>query len=121
MTDTVHHPATPEAGEDDIDLTPRARRAFEELRRAIFTDGALDSKTKQLIAVAVAHLTQCPHCIDGHTGLAKRAGATPQEITEAIWVATEIHAGGTFAHPRGDRHVSSNSTPLRLRQHGGSH
>ena len=121
MTDTIHHPAPPDVSAHDSNLTPRTRRALEELRRAIFTEGALDSKTKQLIAVAVAHLTQCPHCIEGHTGLAQRAGATPQELTEAIWVATELHAGGTFAHPSGYRHVSSNSTPPRPRQDDGSH
>ena len=57
------------------------------------------SKTKQLIAVAVAHNTGCSTCIDGHTSLAARAGATSQEIMESIWVAAEVHAGGTFAHP----------------------
>ncbi len=61
MTDTIHHPTTPEAGRARRDPGPRTRRAFEELRRAIFAEGALDRKTKQLIAVAVAHVTQCPY------------------------------------------------------------
>lgn len=95
---TVHHPATPSPGSGSQNTGPRTLRAFEELRRAIFTESALDSKTKQLIAVAVAHVEQCPYCIDGHLGLARRAGATPEEIAEALRVATEIHAGGTFVH-----------------------
>jgi AhpD family alkylhydroperoxidase len=64
----------------------------------VFADGALPAKTKQLIAVAVAHVTQCPYCIRGHTKAALRAGATQQEIMEAIWVAAEMRAGGAFAH-----------------------
>lgn len=64
----------------------------------MFAEGALPEKTKQLIAVAVAHVTQCPYCIDGHTKLARRKGASPEEIMEAIWVAAEMRAGGAYAH-----------------------
>ena len=98
MTNTIHDPATPDADTDDRLPGPRTRGASKELRLAVLAEGALDSKTKQLIAVAVAHVTRCPCCINGHTALATRAGATPQEITESVWVAVEVHAGGTFAH-----------------------
>jgi AhpD family alkylhydroperoxidase len=64
----------------------------------VFADGALPSKTKQLIAVAVAHVTQCPYCIRSHTRSAARRGATPEEIMEAVWVAAEMRAGAAFAH-----------------------
>ena len=64
----------------------------------MFADGALPSKTKELIAVAVAHVTQCPYCIRGHSELAMKKGATEQEIMEAIWVAAEMRAGGAYAH-----------------------
>ena len=64
----------------------------------MFADGALDKKTKQLIAVAVAHVTQCPYCIQGHTRAALRRGASEQELMEAIWVAAEMRAGGAYAH-----------------------
>jgi AhpD family alkylhydroperoxidase len=64
----------------------------------VFAEGALDRRTKQLIAVAVAHVTQCPYCIQGHTKLAHRKGATDAEIMEAIWVAAEMRAGGAYAH-----------------------
>ena len=63
----------------------------------MFADGALDAKTKQLIALAVAHVTQCPYCIGGHRRAALRKGATEPELMEAIWVAAEI-AGGAYAH-----------------------
>ncbi|TMZ53072.1 carboxymuconolactone decarboxylase family protein, partial [Klebsiella pneumoniae] len=37
-------------------------------------------------------------CIDGHTKLAVRKGASPEQIMEAIWVAAEMRAGGAYAH-----------------------
>lgn len=80
------------------DLTPDATKAFEAFSRAVFADGALDEKTKHLIAVAVAHVTQCPYCIKGHTRAAQRHKASEAQIMEAIWVAAEMRAGGAFAH-----------------------
>jgi len=79
-------------------LAPAIDGAFLEFSRQVFAAGALDVKTKQLIAVAVAHVTQCPYCIRGHTKAARKAGAAEQEIMEAIWVAAEMRAGGAFAH-----------------------
>jgi AhpD family alkylhydroperoxidase len=58
----------------------------------------LPAKTKQLIAVATAHVTQCPYCIRGHTKAALRHGATSEELMEAIWVAAEMRAFGAYAH-----------------------
>jgi AhpD family alkylhydroperoxidase len=80
------------------ELTPNQHDAWRAFSRAVFADGALPAKTKQLIAVAVAHVTQCPYCITGHTDEARRAGATPEEIMEAAWVAAEMRAGGAYAH-----------------------
>ena len=80
------------------DLAPEVHDAFQEFSRQVFADGALDKKTKQLIAVAVAHVTQCQFCIKGHTRAALRRGATEQELMEAVWVAAEMRAGGAYAH-----------------------
>ena len=77
-------------------LTPED--AFRAFGRKVFADGALPARTKQLIAVAVAHVTQCPYCIKGHTRAARRLGATPEEVMEAVWVAAEMRAGGAWAH-----------------------
>ena len=79
-------------------LAPEADAAFRQFSMAVFKDGALSRKAKQLIAVAVAHVTQCPYCIHGHTKAAARDGATAAEIMEAIWVAAEMRAGAAFAH-----------------------
>ena len=98
MTEPMYHPTTPEIAGRRKELAPESHAAFEAFSRAVFADGALPEKTKQLIAVAVAHTTQCPYCIQGHTRLATRKGATPQEIMEAIWVAAEMRAGAAYAH-----------------------
>ena len=79
-------------------LAPAAAAAFKAFNQAVFADGALSAKTKDLIAIAVAHVTQCPYCIRGHTASALRKGATEQEVMEAIWVAAEMRAGGAYAH-----------------------
>ena len=79
-------------------LAPDIHEAFEQFSKQTFADGALPAKTKQLIAVAVAHVTQCPYCIRGHTHAALRHGATAEEIMEAIWVAAEMRCGGAYAH-----------------------
>jgi AhpD family alkylhydroperoxidase len=79
-------------------LAPHVHDAFTAFSDQVFADGALPTKTKQLIAVAAAHITQCPYCIRGHTKAALRHGATAQEIMEAIWVAAEMRAGGACAH-----------------------
>lgn len=80
------------------ELAPKPLDAFKAFSASVFADGALDGKTKQLIAVAVAHVTQCPYCIRGHTQAALKAGASEAEIMEAIWVAVEMRAGGAYAH-----------------------
>ncbi|WAL67856.1 carboxymuconolactone decarboxylase family protein [Amycolatopsis cynarae] len=98
MTDAVYPRGTREIGERRRQLAPEIHRAFDEFGKRVFAEGALPEKTKQLIAVAVAHVTQCPYCISGHTALAHRKGATDHEIMEAIWVAAEMRAGGAFAH-----------------------
>jgi AhpD family alkylhydroperoxidase len=79
-------------------LAPEIDAAFREFSKVVFQEGALSRKTKQLLAIAVAHVTQCPYCIHGHTKAAAREGASPEEIMEAIWVAAEMRAGGAFAH-----------------------
>jgi AhpD family alkylhydroperoxidase len=98
MSESVYHPTTPQIAKRRKQLAPNVHEAFEHFSRTAFADGALPEKTKQLIAVAVAHVTQCPYCIQGHTKLARRKGNSEEEIMEAIWVAAEMRAGGAYAH-----------------------
>jgi AhpD family alkylhydroperoxidase len=98
MAQDVYPPPSRELAEKRRALTPETEKAFQAFSRQVFADGALPAKTKQLVAVAVAHVTQCPYCIRGHTKAALRHGATRQEILEAIWVAAEMRAGAAYAH-----------------------
>jgi AhpD family alkylhydroperoxidase len=79
-------------------LAPDTAASFAAFSKQVFAEGALPVRTKQLIAIAVAHVTQCPYCISGHTRGALRAGVSEAEIMEAIWVAVEMRAGGSYAH-----------------------
>ena len=98
MSDSIYPPSSRELAQMRRDLAPDTQAAFDAFSAKVFGDGALSAKVKQLIAVAVAHVTQCPYCIRGHTKSAMRHGATPQELMEAIWVAAEMRAGGAYAH-----------------------
>ena len=79
-------------------LRPDLFKAFTEFDTKVFEEGALNVKTKELIAVAAAHITQCPYCIDTHVKRATAAGATEEEVAESIFVAMALRAGGAFAH-----------------------
>jgi AhpD family alkylhydroperoxidase len=98
MKNAVYPVATVELAQRRKDLAPATHAAFQAFSRQVFAAGAVDQKTKQLIAVAVAHVTQCPYCIAGHTKAALRKGASEAELIEAIWVAAEMRAGGAYAH-----------------------
>lgn len=98
MTEAVYPPSSPQMAQKRRQLAPETEAAFRAFSQQVFADGALPAKMKQIIAVAVAHVTQCPYCIKGHTKAALRHGATEQELMEAIWVAAEMRAGAAFAH-----------------------
>lgn len=98
MVDAVYPDSYQSLAEQRRNLAPEIEARFREFSRQAFADGALSTREKELIAVAVAHVTQCPQCIRGHTRSARRHGATAEEIMEAIWVAAEMRAGAAFAH-----------------------
>jgi AhpD family alkylhydroperoxidase len=98
MEEAVYPLVTSELVRRRKELASATHDAFQAFSRQVFAAGALDEKTKQLIAVAVAHVTQCPYCIRGHTKAALRKGASEVELMEAIWVAAEMRAGGAYAH-----------------------
>jgi AhpD family alkylhydroperoxidase len=98
MDESVYPRSSRELSQKRESLAPKTEEAFKAFSKQVFADGALAGKMKQIIAVAVAHVTQCPYCIRGHTKAALRAGARPEELMEAIWVAAEMRAGGAYAH-----------------------
>ena len=98
MSDITMPKATRAHAEKRHALAPATDDAFHAFSKAVFSFCLLDARTKQLIAVAVAHVTQCPWCIEGHVKAARREGASGEAIMEAIWVAAEMRAGAAFAH-----------------------
>src|SRR5262245_33665316 len=61
-------------------------------------DGKIPRKYRELIAIAVAHATQCVYCVEVHTKNAKKAGASKEEVAEAVLLAAALRAGGAAAH-----------------------
>ena len=61
-------------------------------------DGKIPRKYRELIAVAVAHTTQCVYCIEVHTKNAKKAGASKEEVAEALLLAAALRSSGAAAH-----------------------
>ncbi|TQL70309.1 AhpD family alkylhydroperoxidase [Nocardioides albertanoniae] len=77
---------------------PEVYKGWGELSRASFADGALDRKTKELIALAIGVVEGCDGCIASHGQAAARAGASPQEAAEAIGVTFLMHGGPATVH-----------------------
>lgn len=80
---------------------PDVYKGFGELHHAAFSPGALDVKTKELIALAIGVVEGCDGCIASHAQGAARAGATKQEAAEAIGVTFLMKGGpATIYGPR---------------------
>ena len=73
---------------------PAPMQAFWGLHKAVTADGALDTKTKELIALALSVAAHCDDCIAHHVVDALDAGATREEISDALGVAV-LMGGGT--------------------------
>ena len=75
-----------------------AQEAYQAWKNTAMAAGALDKKTKELMALSAACAIQCEYCIDSHSQKAKAYGATEQEIVETIQGATVVKAGATIAY-----------------------
>ena len=78
--------------------SPQAWDAFQKFDMAALSDGAIPRKYKELIAIAVAHTTQCPYCIELHVDAARKEGVSDQELSEAIFIAAALRAGAAVVH-----------------------
>ena len=81
-----------------LKLAPEAFAALNTFAEVVFKDGALSGSAKELVAIACAHNTRCPICIDVHVRKAVALELTREQIAEAIWVAIEMGAGACFGH-----------------------
>lgn len=77
---------------------PDVYRGFGALSQAAFADGALSTKTKELMALAIGVVEGCDGCVASHAQAAARAGATKQEAAEAIGVTFLMHGGPATIH-----------------------
>ena len=80
------------------EANPKFIQAFQALNAAQGANGHLDAKTRELISLAVAVTTRCDGCIDAHVRKAKVAGATREEMAEALGVAIALNAGAAFTY-----------------------
>ena len=75
-------------------------KPFLELEEKAFCDGALERKTKELMALSISIVTKCEPCMEWHLNQAMQHGATDEEIFETIDVAIEMGGGQAAAYAR---------------------
>ncbi|MEE9370438.1 MAG: carboxymuconolactone decarboxylase family protein [Sedimentisphaerales bacterium] len=76
-----------------LSLKSKVYEAFLEMEKAAFADGALPKKAKELIAVGISVVIDCESCMQWHIEQAAKAGASAQEVLEAIEVGIEMGGG----------------------------
>lgn len=79
-------------------LSPDTVKGYAALSGAGDKTGHLDSKTRELIAVAVAITLRCDGCIAVHSVAARKLGATKEEIAEALGVGISVNAGAALVY-----------------------
>ena len=79
-------------------LSPDTVRGYVTLTGAGQKTGHLDSKTRELLSVALAVSLRCDGCITVHTEAARKLGATKEEIAEAVGVAVAMSAGAAMVY-----------------------
>jgi len=79
-------------------LTPDTVSGYMTASGAGSKTGHLDEKTRQLISLAVAVTTRCDGCISIHSNEAAKAGATREEVAEALGVAVAMNAGAALVY-----------------------
>lgn len=72
---------------------PEAMKAFSQLGQAALAPGALDTKTKELMALAISVAVRCDPCVTYHASAAQRQGATREELAETMALAVYMGAG----------------------------
>lgn len=80
------------------DEMPDTMKAFQQLHQAGASDGVLNAKTKELIALAIAVTVRCDGCIAFHVNDALEAGATREEIIEALSVSILMGGGPSLVY-----------------------
>jgi len=100
MSNCYHSPDDRRFAKSLREGAPSEFAAYQAFQSAVMqrADGALDLKTRELVAIAVALTTQCAYCLETHTRAAAKVGATPQEVAEVVYVTSALRAGAGAAH-----------------------
>lgn len=94
-----HEPEDSKFRDQMLKTAPEEYKALGGLMKAAFREGGtIPAKTRELIAIAVAHATSCPYCIEAHVKAGKNLGITKEELSEAIMIASALAAGAAAAH-----------------------
>ena len=78
-------------------LTPELANSWTEYRDEVFKEGLISAKDKQLIALSCTHITGCKDCRKAITKQAMSLGATKEQISESIFIATRLAMGQPYA------------------------
>ncbi len=78
--------------------SPDLGKKFFEYYNSVFEESALTAREKSLIALAVAHVVQCPYCIDAYTKDGLQRGIEKDEMMEAVHVGAAIKSGAALVH-----------------------
>ena len=98
MEKTYYNPADLAKFGDISEFEPNLAKKFFDWYGDVFTEGALSTREKSLIALAVAHAIQCPYCIDAYTSDSLEKGANETQMMEAVHVAAAIRGGASLVH-----------------------
>ncbi|SFH93944.1 carboxymuconolactone decarboxylase family protein [Albimonas pacifica] len=86
------------AGAKLAKANPRMVEGFQALSAGQNGNGALDARTRELIALAVAVTTRCDTCIAVHADRARQAGVTEAELADAMGTAVALNAGAAYSY-----------------------
>jgi AhpD family alkylhydroperoxidase len=75
-------------------------KAFLQMEKATYSDGAISRKNKELIAIGISVVINCESCMQWHVEQAVLCGAAEKEIIEAIEVGIEMGGGPATVHAR---------------------
>lgn len=98
MDKTYYNPADLKKFGEIAEFEPNLAKKFFSWYGDVFEEGALSSREKSLIALAVAHAIQCPYCIDAYTTDSLEKGSDEAMMMEAIHVAAAIRGGASLVH-----------------------
>lgn len=98
MSDSYFKPEDLKKFGEITELQKEYGEKFFDWYGSVFKEGALTTREKSLIALAVAHAIACPYCMDAYTDSCLKKGADEEQMMEAIHVAAAIKGGATLVN-----------------------